>query len=87
MALNPESNRIEPCVSMEQNERLTDELAKLGGFYSHLVKVDGTPVPKTWTTFTIGELVEIKGSTFRVAYIGETSLLFEPVKPTDAIEI
>jgi len=44
-----------------------------------LVLPDGKPVPKHWSVFTVGEDVVIKGYTFRVAYVGETSILFEPV--------
>jgi len=48
-----------------------------------LVRADGSPVPKHWTVFKMGELVPIKEHTFRVAYIGKTSLLFEPVDVAD----
>jgi len=48
-----------------------------------LLRPDGTPVPKHWAIFTQDELVEIKGYTFRVKYIGETAILFEPVKAAD----
>ena len=46
-----------------------------------LLRPDGTPVPKHWTIFAIGEHVVIKNYTFRVAYYNETSILFEPVGP------
>lgn len=44
-----------------------------------LLRPNGDPVPQHWTQFQIGEHVAIKDYTFRVAYIGETSILFEPV--------
>ena len=44
-----------------------------------LLRPNGEPVPEHWTQFQIGECVVIKNYTFRVAYIGETSILFEPV--------
>jgi len=44
-----------------------------------LLRPNGEPVPKHWAVFAIDELVEIKGNTFKVKYIGETSILFEPV--------
>jgi hypothetical protein len=44
-----------------------------------LFRPNGEPVPSHWTQFTIDELVEIKGYTFRVKYIGESAILFEPV--------
>lgn len=46
-----------------------------------LFRPDGQPVPETWTQFALGETVVIKGYTFKVAYIGETSILFEPLGP------
>jgi hypothetical protein len=48
---------------------------------TRLVRPDGTPVPEHWSTFKVGENVVIKNYTFKVAYIGETSILFEPVGP------
>ena len=44
-----------------------------------LLRPNGEPVPQHWTQFQIGECVVIKNYTFRVAYIGETAILFEPV--------
>lgn len=46
-----------------------------------LLRPDGTPVPKHWSTFQVGENVVIKDYTFKVAYIGESNILFEPVGP------
>lgn len=66
MALNPNTCRFEPAT-----------LNSLGT----LVRPDGSDVPKTWTTFQLGELVVIKDSTFKVAYIGENAVLFETVQP------
>jgi hypothetical protein len=44
-----------------------------------LLRPNGEPVPQHWTQFQIGECVVIKNYTFKVAYIGETAILFEPV--------
>lgn len=44
-----------------------------------LLRPDGTEVPDHWTQFRIDEHVVIKDYTFKVAYIGETAILFEPV--------
>ena len=49
--------------------------------HENLLRPNGQPVPKHWITFTIGEDVVIKDYTFRVAYIGESNILFEPVGP------
>lgn len=46
-----------------------------------LLRPDGTPVPKHWSIFRVGENVVIKDYTFKVAYIGEGNILFEPVGP------
>ena len=46
-----------------------------------LIRPDGTPVPKHWSVFRVGENVVIKEYTFKVAYIGENNILFEPVGP------
>lgn len=54
-----------------------------------LLRPDGSPCPKHWSVFQVGEDVVIKDYTFKVAYIGETAILFEPVGPVmvnDSIE-
>jgi hypothetical protein len=84
MGMNPDTNRLEPLddPSPEQVKQLLELERKLKGKHRlDLVRPDGSPVPKTWSTFRLGEEVIIKDYTFRVAYIGETSLLFEPVGP------
>ncbi len=48
---------------------------------ANLTRPDGSPVPKDWSIFTVGEEVTIKDYTFKVAYIGESVILFEPVGP------
>lgn len=46
-----------------------------------LVRPNGTPVPSHWSIFMVGENYVINGYTFKCKYIGETSILFEPVGP------
>jgi hypothetical protein len=70
--VNPTTNKFEP---------LGPSTAKDLDHMFDLVRPDGTPVPKHWTQFAVGEQVVIKGYTFKVAYIGETAILFEPVGP------
>jgi len=80
--MNPETNRFEKLTPEMENQQsqMKDLLCKLqNSSVTGLLRPDGSPVPKTWTVFSLGELVEIKGYTFRVAYIGETSILFEPI--------
>lgn len=89
MGMNPDTNRFEP-LTKEEDDRIGDELKDslmeefqqmIKGKHAGLVRPDGTGVPKHWTVFAQDELVVIKDYTFKVAYIGETSILFEPVGP------
>jgi len=48
---------------------------------TQLVRPNGSPVPEHWSVFKVGEEIVIKNYTFKVAYIGESTLLFEPVGP------
>lgn len=81
--MNPDTNRFEPVGFIKDD--VEKKLAAIEARYnSQLLRSDGTPVPRTWTVFSVGELVEIKGYTFKVAYIGETAILFEPVSPSSA---
>ncbi len=93
--MNPDTNRFEPLTEQltEPLSAIEEEFAKqmktaveapYGGFtksQAELVRPDGTPVPKHWSTFTVGNKYEINGYTFTCAYIGETSILFEPAGP------
>lgn len=72
--MNPDTNKFE-----ELSEAASSISDKLQGI--SLIRPDGSPVPKHWSTFTAGEEVVIKGYTFKVAYIGESNILFEPVGP------
>lgn len=69
--MNPDTNRFEPL------------LLRLDASPPKLLRADGTPVPDTWLRFQVGELVVIKEYTFRVGWIGETAILFEPVGVPD----
>ena len=59
----------------------TNKFEELGIFAGKLVRPNGEPIPQHWSTFAIGETVTIKDYTFKVAYIGESNILFEPVSP------
>ena len=48
------------------------------GPLDQLIRPNGTPVPSHWAVFTVDELVVIKGHTFKVVYIGEGCIMFEP---------
>lgn len=68
--MNPDTNQF------EQLRELIDGPMKL----PTLLRPDGSPVPAHWTVLAVDEKVEVKGYTFRVAYINETTLILEPVK-------
>ena len=86
--MNPETNKLEPLT--ENEEELLRKIKELGrkatDYHLGLLRPDGTPVPIHWSVFKIGELVTIKDYTFRVAYIGESNILFEPVRPDEPLE-
>lgn len=50
-----------------------------------IVKPDGKPFPHHKSILKEGDWIPIKGQSFRVAYVGETSVLLEPMGPTDFI--
>jgi len=91
--MNPDTNRFEPLhldpLDVDDSSpfevklnALGKQLEEKGGLEpGTLVRPDGTPVPAHWSTFTVGDEIPIRGYVFRVAYIGETSILFEPVGP------
>ena len=89
MGMNPETNKFEQLK--EHEEAFKDALKEMelqkDQFHVNLIRPDGSLVPKHWSVFKVGELVTIKDYTFRVAYIGESNILFEPVKATDPITI
>ncbi len=88
--MNPDTNRFEPlktstreALDKQQEAQLESLKGQLAALQQRgeLVRADGTPVPKHWSVFQVGEHVVIKNYTFKVAYIGETAILFEPVGP------
>ena len=93
MGMNPETNKLEPLhekavrdlvkeAKQAQGSKMLESFkAQLEGKESVLVRPDGSPVPKQWAVFRIGEKVVLKNYTFMIAGIGEHSLLLEPVGP------
>lgn len=75
--MNPDTNKFEPLMEGDAPTALKLKL----GMDKLLFRPDGTLVPKHWSVFQVGEHVVIKDYTFKVAYVGETSILFEPVGP------
>jgi len=93
--MNPETNRFECLRPAGQDEdgdlahvTTTDPypvsvgvLHQIVQQQTSLLRPNGEPVPQHWTQFRVGEVVAIKNYSFRVAYIGETAILFEPLGP------
>lgn len=85
--MNPESNKFEHLVPVVDPtiEALRKKLAEMqsAATASGLVRPDGSPVPTTWTwsVFTEGEIVVINNYRFRIAHIGESYAVVEPVGP------
>ena len=92
--MNPETNKFELLrTDTDRDEAHGDLRSVMAGDPSQasvgvlmrmvtqqsLLRPNGESVPQHWTQFQIGECVVIKNYTFRVAYIGETAILFEPV--------
>jgi len=82
--MNPNTNRFEqlnedPGPSIEHLKQQLKNLSPSDK--GALLRPDGSPVPAHWSIYSIGELVMVKNYTFRVAYIGEQTLLLEPVAP------
>lgn len=84
MALNRETNKIEPVTAINDSA-LEEQFAalrdKASDFHPGFVRADGSPVPKTWALFKVGELVVVKDNTFRVAHFNESSVILEPANP------
>lgn len=76
--MNPDTNRFEPLTDAA-GEKKPDPHEHPDKDPLALLRPDGSPVPSHWPVFAVGEMVVIKDYTFRVAYIGETAILFEPV--------
>jgi len=72
--MNPETNKFEmlSIQQMDDNKILEKEFGKL-------LRPNGEPVPNHWSIFRVGENYVINNYTFKCVYVGETSILFEPV--------
>lgn len=72
--MNPETNKFEILdrIVEEDNKRIEKE-------FGMLLRTNGKPIPKHWSIFKVNENYIINNYTFKCKYIGETSILFEPV--------
>lgn len=90
--MNPATNRFEPLtepvteevvvtynLTQEQRRRQRQRVKKLDPVLLNvLLRPNGKPVPD-WSIFRVGEDVVVKDYVFRIAYIGETNIVLEPV--------
>jgi len=74
--MNPYTNRFESLSPMP--DHMQKEMRSLLDHHEGLVRPDGSPVPSHWKVFTVGETVDVNGHSFRIAGIGEQSMLLEP---------
>jgi len=88
--MNPDTNRLEVLKEVfEQQQSIQDRLKQQlqglfdGDLRSHLLRPDGSEVPKHWAVFQIGELVALKDYTFKIAYMNDGTIILEPVGPAD----
>ena len=86
--MNPDTNKFEVLkeIVSEKDPNHQQALNEVFERYfqsnqgqAKLLRADGPEVPKHWAVFQIGELVVIKDYTFKVAYINDGAILFEPV--------
>ena len=75
--MNPETNKFEKLIEeTDQVKEIQSQIDRLSG---ELYRPNGEKVPKHWSLFQVGENYIINNYTFQCKYIGETSILFEPV--------
>jgi len=89
--MNPETNRFESLS--EEDDEILESLVQKDQHQIHedgtteksttsiLLRPDGTPVPAHWSVYQVGETVVVKNYCFKVVYIGESTLLLEPMGP------
>jgi hypothetical protein len=83
--MNPDTNKFEKLIEgLEEaypDSRCEELQQQIKATTSSLLRADGSPVPAHWSVFAVGEHVVVKDYTFKVCYIGEGTLLLEPVGP------
>lgn len=89
--MNPDTNRLEALKEIDSNKSYKDNLHDaLQGLFDNdlmstlngvsLVRPDGSPVPKHWAIFQVGELVVLKDYTFKIAYMNDGTIVLEPIE-------
>jgi hypothetical protein len=77
--MNPDTNKFEQLFKEATESPTPLERSLKEATESLVIRSNGKPVPKHWTIFQVDENYIINNYTFRCKYIGETSILFEPV--------
>lgn len=83
--MNPDSNKFEELMrTKEELEELSKgkpsyQSALDNALTESLLRPNGEPVPKHWSTFTVNDNVVINDYTFKIAHIGESYMVVEPV--------
>lgn len=80
--MNPETNELEK-LAIQLKDAYTGKATDLinDAIGEVLIRPNGEPIPKHWSIFKVNEEVVIKNYTFKVAYINESTLVLEPVRP------
>ena len=78
--MNPYTNRFERLQESPETQAIERQLRRLQSG-SPLVRPDGSPVPEHWSVYQEGEHGALKNYTFKVAHIGESYRVLEPVGP------
>jgi len=81
LKMNPNTNKFEELQTLtEKDLSIQKQIDRLSGeIYGEFYRPNGEPVPKHWSIFRVGKNYVINNYTFKCVYIGETSILFEPV--------
>jgi hypothetical protein len=83
--MDPNSNRFKEIYNQDDTKDCENQLSSIHKEIdklnrSQLVTKDGDPIPDHWIIFQVDKVYEINGYSFKCKYIGETSILFEPVR-------
>jgi len=85
--VNRETKKFEPILTKDEIARAGNPQLESAPIGTRAFRADGDPVPNHCPIFTVGELVVLKDSTFKIVYIGAQTLLLEPTDPMIITEI
>jgi hypothetical protein len=85
--MNPETNRFEEVHPKDAEyekqvaELMSEHDRRTGLMVGDFVRKDGSPVPKNYPVFSVGEEFRLKGYRFKVKEIKPDEITFEPIGP------